>query len=132
MKRLAPLFVSGMISVILFTLNYVGISKLCGGAGYSQCTEVLYAGMMTLLPTIPFFLFSFIVFWMRKDIYDSWFRFARVWVPLSMFLIFIAPVYGSDWMYPIEKATVLLITNILFVLISLIIIARAWWQGRAV
>lgn len=85
-----------------------------------------------LMISIPLFVLSILAFWMRDSVYQAWFRFARVWVPLSMLVVLLAPTYSHDWMYPIEKATVGIVMNGLFGLISFVVITRAWWRGRAV
>lgn len=131
MKKKPSLLISGVISAILIVLSYVGIFKLCG-IGYSQCADTLDDWISVFSIIIFTFLFSLITYWMKNEVFTAWFRFTRVWVPLSMVAIFLAPSYASDWMFPIEKGTVLFIANILFVSISLIIIARAWWRGRRV
>ncbi len=100
--------------------------------GYTKCSVFFDSVATIFVPIIPLFLFSLVAFWMRDIVYQTWFRFARVWVPVSMLAIFMAPEYASDWMYPIEKGTVALFMCALFVIISLIIIVRAWWRGRAV
>jgi len=79
---------------------------------------------------IPLFFLSLITYWMRNEVYEAWFRFARWWIPLSMLAIFIAPEYSSDWMYRIEKGSVAFITSALFVAISTIIILTVQARGR--
>ncbi|MBI5004360.1 hypothetical protein HZC00_04660 [Candidatus Kaiserbacteria bacterium] len=39
-----------------------------------------------------------------------------------MILIFLAPEYSGDWMYPVTKGTVAFFSSFFFVVISLIII----------
>lgn len=78
---------------------------------------------MNLLPIIPLFLLSLITYKMREEVYRTWLRFAYVWIPLSMLLIFLAPEYTADWMYPVVKSTVAFFSSLLFLIISPIIIA---------
>ncbi len=90
------------------------------------CREGLMSWIKIFSPYIhlfiPLFLFSLITYWMREEIYKSWFRFARWFIPLSMLLTLIAPEYSSDWLYPIVKGTVALLTSIIFAALSLLII----------
>lgn len=88
---------------------------------------ILYDIMMNLLPIIPLFLLSIIIYKMRDEVYRVWLRFAYVWVPLSMLLIFLAPEYSGDWMYPIVKGTVAFFSSLLFIIISLILIIWKWF-----
>lgn len=83
---------------------------------------MVYDTIMNLLIFIPLFLFSLITYKMRDEVYRTWLRFAYVWIPLSMGLIFLAPEYSTDWMYPVEKGSVAFLTSLLFVIISLILI----------
>ncbi len=55
----------------------------------------------------------------------AWLRFARWWLPLSIFLILITPTSSNTWMplYSVDKEMVTWITAVLFTLISLTIIA---------
>lgn len=67
---------------------------------------------------------------MRDEIYQMWFKFARWWVPVSMFLIFITPEYGGGLFNPIQKGSVAVGLSALFFLISLIIIAIQYFRTR--
>lgn len=113
---------SGIIAVVLLALNQIGTFRLCGGQEYGQCMDFAYSLIINFFPFVPLFLFSLITYKMRDEVYRAWLRFAYVWVPLSMVLIFLAPQYSTDWMYPVEKGTVAFLTSALFVIISLILI----------
>lgn len=131
MKKII-LWSSLCVSVLLVIIDILGTSSLCGGSQNTVCMQNAHAYSQMFFWAIPTLVFSVATFWMQDIVYIKWFRFARIWVPLSMVAIFLAPSYASDWMFPIEKGTVLFVANILFVVISLITIARAWWRGRAV
>lgn len=123
--------VSGLLSIGLFVLNYIGNYRACdffmNGGSISNCPFVLTNIEMNLLPIIPLFLLSIIIYKMRDEVYRVWLRFAYVWVPLSMLLIFLAPEYSGDWMYPIVKGTVAFFSSLLFIIISLILIIWKWF-----
>lgn len=116
---------TGIVSVLLTTLNFIGTYKLCGSKGYGTCMEVVYDIMVILLPIIPLFIFSLITYKMREEVFESWWKFARIWIPLSMLAVLVSPSYGN-WMIPIEKGTVAFASSILFVIISLVLII---WQS---
>ena len=85
--------------------------------------DLNYVAGVNLLPVIALFLFSLITYKMRDEVYRAWLRLVYVWIPLSMVLIFFAPQYSTDWMYPVVKSTVAFLTSLLFVVVSLILIA---------
>jgi len=119
------LILTGAVSILLTALNFIGTYKLCGSKGYGACMEVVYDFMVALLPIIPLFIFSLITYKMREGVYRAWWKFARIWIPLSMLAVFVSPSYGN-WMIPIEKGTVAFSSSILFVIISLVLII---WQS---
>ena len=95
-------------------MNYVG---WCGTlSGFIEHTVVF------TMPLIILFLFSLITYRMRTEIYETWFRFARWWIPLSMLAIFLAPEYSHDWLYPITKGYIAFATSAIFLVISALIV----------
>ena len=117
----------GIILIIAALSRQIGF---CPPYSYSICAAASDRFAEALLPVVPLFIFSLITYWPRNEIYESWFRFARWWIPLSMLAILIAPEYSSDWMYSIEKGTVAFATSALFALVSLIIIIARWASLR--
>ncbi len=67
---------------------------------------------------------------MRDEVYRAWLRFSYVWIPLSMLLIFLAPEYTSNRMFPVVKGTVAFFSSLLFVIISPILIAWKWFSSH--
>jgi len=120
--------VSGVSTVILLVLNWVGTFRLCGGQEYGQCMDLIYAAIINFLPIIPLFLFSIITYKMHDEVYQAWLRFSFVWIPLSMVLIFLSPEYSADWMYPVVKGTVAFFSSLLFIVVSLAVIT---WKSVA-
>lgn len=114
--------VSGVIATALFVLNWIGTFRLCGGQEYGQCMDYSYSAIIDLLPIIPLFLFSLITYKMRDEVYQAWLRFSLVWIPLSMILIFFAPEYAANWLYPVTKGSVAFISSLFFTIISLVLI----------
>lgn len=122
--------VSGLGTVVLLGLNYVGTSQLCGGRQHTICMGNLYNVIINLFPIVSLFLVSLIVYKMRDEVFRTWSRFAVVWIPLSMFLVLIAPEYGHAFM-PIEKGTVAGFSSLLFVIISVVIIMWKYLTTRS-
>ena len=125
-------WISGLLALILIGFDFTGTDKLCGGAQYTECMQTLHSFFVIIIPIIPTFFFSLLTYWMREEIYRSWFRFARWWIPLSMVLIFLAPEYSGDWMYPIEKGTVAFFTSLVFVIVSIIVIIVRYFHTRPI
>ena len=129
--RKSLLTISGIISVGLVIVGTTGTYALCRNE--EDCIKILHFAFLNLVPIFPLFIFSLITYWMPETIYRAWFKFALVWIPLSMLLIFISPEYSSDWMYRIEKGSVAFGMSALFVIISTLIIVGTYlraWVGR--
>lgn len=77
---------------------------------------------LILFPIIPLFVFSLITYKMQDSIFQVWWRFARIWIPISMLAILASPSNTHNWMFPIEKGSVAFFSSVLFVAISLILI----------
>ena len=121
-KKIVSL-VSGIISLTLFTLDRIGTDKLCGGNQYTSCMQSVHSYFVIFFPIFVVFLFALITYWMREEIYQAWFRFARWWIPLSILLIFLAPEYSSNILSSVEKGSVAIAMSAIFVIVSIFIIA---------
>lgn len=128
MTKKRILIFAGIVSVILMVLNYIGTFNLCGGKIYGVCMDILFDLIMFFVPIIPLFIFSLITYLMRENVFQLWWRFARVWIPISMLAILISPSNSHNWMFPIEKGTVAFVSSVLFTIISLILIIV--WQVK--
>lgn len=122
MKKIV-LLISFVFSLLLFIISIKGTYYYCGGV-YGRCVEMLHLFSLVFFPILPLFLFSLITYFMREEIFQAWWRFARVWVPASMVAILLAPAYASDWMFPIDKGRVAFFFSVVFVIVSLILIIR--------
>lgn len=103
-------------------MNYVG---RCG-----MISNVIAYTVAYIAPLIAMLIFSLLTYWMRDNVYQAWFKFARWAIPLSMLLIFLAPEYSHDWMYPIEKGTVAFFSSVIFSILSIIIIGTKYLAAR--
>lgn len=120
--------VSFIISAVLFLLNYFGTYKICNSQ--LECTQSLADYMRVFSIILPFFLFSLITYKMREEVFRSWFRFARVYIPASMLLILLAPSYSSNWMFPYDKGRAAFLFSSLFIIISTVKIVLAYRRLR--
>ena len=121
-KKLLVLSILGVLLFGVFlTISFKGLcsfSYICDRAHDDSMVYVFFL-------FIPLFIFSLITYKMREGIFESWWKFARIWIPLSMLAVIISPSYGN-WMIPIEKGTVAFALSVLFVIISLVLII---WQS---
>ena len=75
----------------------------------------------TLLVFTPLLLLSIITYKMRNEVYDTWIKFAYVWVPLTIILTILSPEYSLS-LLPITKGVVSFFMSASFLVISLIMI----------
>ena len=110
------------LSAILFISNYVGTYWICDhffpGGHEGSCPDILSNVMVIFYPVFPLFLLSLIAYVLRDEVFRAWIKFVYIWIPMTMFLILIAPEYGNAFM-PIVKGTVAAFFSLLFILISL-------------
>ena len=123
------LSVSGLIGGIIIIFDYITTSKICllfrqsNGVDFECMNKVFNTAMIFYI--FPFvFLFSFITHFLKEEIFHSWIKFTYVWVPLSMFLVFIIPGGGGNGAFPslIDNQLIAILMSALFVIISLIMI----------
>lgn len=81
----------------LFFLGLLGV-LIGGGIDYFNIIDFQFSigepltnFSLLLLATSVIFLFP------RDEIFQSWLRFARWWIPLSILIIAITPTTGHDW-----------------------------------
>ena len=112
--------------VFIFSV-YISVNGLCE---YKYICSRLHddSFMAIFLVFLPFFLFSLITYKMKDNIFQTWFKFARIWVPLTILLVILSPEYGNS-LLPVEKGTVSFFMSALFLIISLIIIAYKSFQN---
>ncbi len=124
MTKKRVLIVAGIVAVVPIILEYLGTYNVCDfvlmNGHQGSCPFVMSGMELVLFPTIPLFLFSLITYKMSEGVFQAWWRFARVFVPLAMFLILITPANTHNWMFPVTKGTVAVALSGLFVLTSLI------------
>ena len=121
MTKKSTLLISGFFTISFFVLDSIGTYKLCGEYSVGNCPFLLHDILGTFIIFIPLFLLSLITYKMRDEVFQTWFKFTRIWVPLTILLVIISPEYGNA-LFPVEKGSVSFAMSLLFLIISLIII----------
>lgn len=119
-------FVGFLLFIVFLFAKELGLCALIN----SSCTNTFDPIAENLSVFIPLLALSIITYFMREEVYRTWLRFAQWWIPLSMLAIFIAPEYATDWMLRIEKGSVAFFSSVLFIIISLILIAWKYFATR--
>lgn len=122
--KLRLLLVSGGFSTVIFAIGLMGTYSLC--ANNDGCANTLHLFFQIFLPTLPLFVFSLVTYFLPKRVFKMWFRFAVVWIPLSIILIAFTPEYAGDFLYSYGKGVIAFYSSILFSIISIGIILFAW------
>lgn len=110
-------FLGSLFFILFLYATKVGLCNLIN----SSCLETFDSFAENITISLPLFLLSLITFKMRSEVFSAWFKFTRIWVPLSIFLVLISPEY-SHGLIPLDKGTVSLAFSALFLVISLFII----------
>ena len=119
MKKII-LIVPGIISVILGILIFLELNNLCN---YSICRDI-YNIFVLFSFIFPFvFFFSLITYFLKDQIFQTWFKFSRIWVPISILLTIITPGGSAGFFISLwDKQMTALLMSGLYLTISLIII----------
>jgi len=118
------LWTTGLVSLFLILIDFIGTDKLCGGNANTICMGYLYDITWTLFPLIAVFILSCSLLFLREDIFRTWLKFAIVWVPLTMLCTLAAPEYSMS-LVPVVKSSVSFLMSAAFFVLSLgIIFAR--------
>lgn len=99
---------------------------------YGLCwntTEFFQALFFVLLPTLPI---SAAMFFINDYIFKAWVKFTTVFILFSVVVILISSPHTGGFIFPSDRQMAELFLIILYSAISAIVIARAWWRGRAV
>ena len=126
-KALPGTALVGIILLVIFI--YSRQLGICQSFSYSDCANFFDDFALVLFPAFPLFIFSLITYKMHDEVWQSWWKFSRIWIPLSMFAILISPSTGN-WMIPIEKGSVALVSICVFIIISIVLIASGYVQCR--
>ena len=132
-KRLLFL-ASGIVTVTIIILKFLGVFKLCAEADVSQCTGIAYDMSMLLVPITALFLFSAITYKMRDEVFRVWAWFSLPAVLSAMYFTYIVPEhntgggggFGPHISIIIDKATVAFVTSLLYVMLSALVVGITW------
>ena len=126
--------VSGLLALLTIVMGTLQPFRLCGDS-WRSCMDFNYVVDLTMVPTIPFFLFALITYFLPEKVYQLWLKFALPALALSMILIAMttdtpapAGFGGPGWGY--GKGDVALYISALFVLVSICVIVGAWLAYR--
>lgn len=116
------LSISGIVSILLVFIDYMGTYQICGGSP-GLCVDTLFSSSMVLF-VFPFiFLFSLITYFLKESVFRAWVNFAKWWVPLQILLVLITPESSGGYFVSIvDKQFVALILSGIFAVISLLIV----------
>jgi len=113
-KKIVFLF-SILGTIVFFLLIFsCGTNNLACSYKNDPIAEILQI-FIAILIFMPFISF------LKDPVSKLWLKFVYVWVPLSMLVVFLAPVTDSS-LIPLDKSRVSLIMSALFLIISLVII----------
>ena len=115
-----------IVSSVLFAIFAVAtlFQSTCDYKAQGFCWQYwdqVWTLIEILLITAPLFVISLLVYFLRDEIFRAWFKFAVVWVPLTILLTLMAPEYGQS-LLPIEKGGVTFLFSVIFFIVSVIII----------
>lgn len=119
-------------AIVFLTSGLTMSTFLCGASNYT-CWDKLEFLSHELLIFFPFFLFSCLTYFLREEVFRTWLRFAYVWIPLSLIVIYLSAGWtGGGFGIPnvLDQETVAIIFSGLFVIISLFIILISWFRSR--
>lgn len=108
-------------TIIFFLSAFQKEIGFCGHI-YNNCWDIIDLIWPPFMIFLPFAFLSLLTYRMRDEIFRAWTAFAVWWVPLSMFVTFIAPeeIRGSISV-PVKWPIAVLCAGV-FLLVSLVII----------
>lgn len=120
-----------IISAIAFLGIVTGISYLCHPDENLICRgEHQLFSLPVWLISASVFVSSFILLFLRAEIFKSWLIFSAWFLPLSILFIFLAPEYSNAFDIVPDKEITTMLMSAIFFLISLIIVAVKSWKLR--
>jgi len=120
-----------LVSFVLSALSVISIFSrqinVCPNYSYSNCANFFDTLFIILSPFVFLFIFSLITYPMRENVFQLWWKFARVWMLISMLAILISPSNSHNWMFPIEKGIVASFSFLVHSIVSIIIILSRYY-----
>lgn len=120
------------VPLVSLLVMFYGLSEACApDAVFVSCHSYFRDVPFTIWSiSLSIFLVSILTIFFRTEIFLSWLVFGAVYVPLSVVLIFLAPLQTHDLIAPFDKKTTALWLLCFFLLLSLLIIALKSWKLR--
>ena len=115
----SSLYVFFLVAIFLFG-NKCYHNNWC----YINLSDKLLVVAVIFLPLLPTFIFSLITYFMRAEVYQSWWKLTRWWIPLSIFLVLLMPEDNGAFL-PIDKDHVGFFMSGLYAILSIAIIFMA-------
>ncbi len=113
--------VSGIATALLLLWDYIGNYQLCGKV-WGDCITTLANIEILFSPIIPIFFFSLLTYKLQEEVFRAWLIFVYWFTPPWVLLVALVPSSGGG-LVPIDKGRITFGMNIIFVLISLVLIA---------
>jgi len=122
-----PPLIIGILSSAVFLLTtgvcYGGVEFLCA-PGRNENLAIL-----VMLFTASIIIISFTLLFFNNQFFYSWFRFTKYFLPIAIILVVLSPSIDSS-IFGFDKEFMSWFLASIFLLTSLILIARKWWQIR--
>ncbi|HUO56370.1 MAG TPA: hypothetical protein VMU27_02980 [Candidatus Paceibacterota bacterium] len=123
--------ISGVVSGALVMSGQIASSYMCGNYN-GDCLGNLENLASIATPFVPLFFVSIVASFMQEEVFRLWIKFVYVWLPFSIFLIFISPQYGQGHFITIspkagafwEMVLVLIMVSALIFVFKSIAVAR--------
>ncbi len=120
------IFIMSLLGVVAgYGIVYPEKIGLCA-LGNNTCIysfPVFTLGHPLFFLSLSIFAISIVLYFVRDEIFKAWGKFAAVFIPLSIVLVYLAPIQSSDWIFPLDKKLAASLLARLFFLLSLLIIA---------
>lgn len=120
----ASLFVSVLLLLLGFLFRYSAYFKLCSGNDY-DCINfwTFNLGHPLVLGLIPLIPILIILQFFRREVFNTWGKFALVFIPIIILIITLTPVYCSAPLgLCFDKKSITRFLSMDFAILSLIII----------
>lgn len=120
-------------SFIISLIIWLGCVVIFNDYCYENINDTITGFLMLFAPIV--FSSSFLLLFLREEIFRSWQKFAIIWVPISILLIARAPAqrdcfFGGPFCYGLDREGMIWFTAGIFFIVSLIIIAVKSWKLR--
>ncbi|KKQ53560.1 MAG: hypothetical protein US70_C0002G0048 [Parcubacteria group bacterium GW2011_GWD2_38_11] len=121
---------STTVSILSLVLGSPDIFGLCVKNDINCLHKYIDISNTVILPffvfAVPIFIISFIIVFLREQIFNAWSKFAIIFIPISIVSIFFLPSMG-DMFFPSIKELAIFLLPVIFLISSLGII---FWESR--